>query len=1236
MPSNRLTLKRVRFVLVRLFWSLLIVVGGLGLWVQQGRLLEDMVEDRLERSFGTRAHVGEIELSIGSGIQLLDVALYSRRGTEWPAAFRCDRIDVDFQGYGFRLGQVHFHRSQVEVFNERGLDVELLRLLVEGEMIEFIPPMKFDRIDARVSGEGEIVAAMRASLDPRDVYELSCENLEIYSGVERELHFQTRIQVLGAAALNAQGNLKIPFEPEQFSLAIATPEGEPVQLHALGVQSILSAEVRELLRFNGITQGSLGLDVRVLGGHEDLISGLRGEFDLDDFNVSPGVLPLPFSHLKGRVSLVDGTLTVPLLEGIHERGAPCSHDSFPVTLSARVERVFDAAREGEVHFSCREAVIDQCFRDAADRNFVTSIISRGLHPSGTLSFEGGLRFDQTGLHRLQTKVQMQGVAVEVRGFSVTEGEEPVGSFPLPLEQIRGIVDVWEQGARFDKVFGWTETGGRVDAVGEYRYDSEREENVIELDVHGWNILIDDKLLDALGAAVRDPEVVQYWFQLLGLGGTVDVHVQVHVRGTEDVTWSVEVTPREARLQVEAFPYPIRIDAGLIRIEEERITMTGLRGGVDRSREGQVLGGNGTPLRLTDNTTSVELDGFFSTRPGGNEPFELLIEAFGVPLDDTLKYAFDTLVETGPGDDLWAELSPAGLVDLQVRWDRTAEGQADSVEVGVQPRGVHLKPAAYPLEVVDLRGEVTYRRQGDEPARMIAEPGRGLRARALGGSVTLSGEYLLDGGGELFLSAERIALDAQLFGALACVAPDFTAAVQTFHPSGWVQAQATLRRGKGRWFVAAVEVAPDRAPTPLEGIGVTLAIEGLPAPVEWQSGKISGRPIEEHVTFDNLQGRIGLADFALQEGSLQIVQTVGKLLTARGVLRSVPCAYWFFPSMASTPAGELRWRESGIVGSTHVELPSIRVFFEDDSARPRRVVIDAKVDVNRAGSEAFAIEGGMGHLDARISYERQLPGDHWIDRLVGQGQISDASFLKSGDLPLLFTGILADLEIKEGSLVVPGFEAEFSGGRFPRELNRARWSFQGERPYQIDLALRSADLERLHPTTKEWGGRIDALCSLSGSTAQPLKGRGRLEVRDGHLWGIPLFDSLYRLGISRILGQEDSPRFEQGSVNLELRQGYVAVNDLVLDGPALTMRGEGILGRSEFDLHVFPEVKVGIPLFGHLFRWLVTTVTRPVSSFRFQGPYDVPRVSWDLVQLKPDAANLDQPSASPRRPLPPRF
>jgi hypothetical protein len=134
-----------------------------------------------------------------------------------------------------------------------------------------------------------------------------------------------------------------------------------------------------------------------------------------------------------------------------------------------------------------------------------------------------------------------------------------------------------------------------------------------------------------------------------------------------------------------------------------------------------------------------------------------------------------------------------------------------------------------------------------------------------------------------------------------------------------------------------------------------------------------------------------------------------------------------------------------------------------------------------------------------------------------------------------------------------------------------------------------------------------------------------------------------MGISKIIGQKEPPRFEDGGVHVEVQQGVVFLQDLELRGSSMNLFGEGYLGPQRFDMHLFPEVAVDIPfvdipVLGTIFNWFAAQFEKEVLSFRFEGPYRTPRVVWDPVSGRPEdllGTELDRPRLSEPPLTPPK-
>ncbi len=277
---------------------------------------------------------------------------------------------------------------------------------------------------------------------------------------------------------------------------------------------------------------------------------------------------------------------------------------------------------------------------------------------------------------------------------------------------------------------------------------------------------------------------------------------------------------------------------------------------------------------------------------------------------------------------------------------------------------------------------------------------------------------------------------------------------------------------------------------------------------------------------------------------------------------------------------------------------------------------------------IGIRGDMSRNDIRFDAESEGSFEWWKFRTKGVS----ASVLSIGS-----------------QLHVTNIQAGFYGGRLRGNLQFELGKDENNR-LRMDTELRDVELGALvagvSGRTNRLEGRLSGTFRVDeGLTSQPAswKGGGQATLRNGFLWGFPVFGVFSSMldGMSSGLGQA---RFTEGTATYSLAQGAVHTRDLQMKSPSMSL---GYSGSVAFDYKVDMLVQGSmfrrVPLFGpvasialspleKLFEYRLTgTLDEPVT-----GPAHVPtlllfpfRPFGTLKDLLPEERRaVSDPAASP--------
>jgi hypothetical protein len=184
---------------------------------------------------------------------------------------------------------------------------------------------------------------------------------------------------------------------------------------------------------------------------------------------------------------------------------------------------------------------------------------------------------------------------------------------------------------------------------------------------------------------------------------------------------------------------------------------------------------------------------------------------------------------------------------------------------------------------------------------------------------------------------------------------------------------------------------------------------------------------------------------------------------------------------------------------------------------------------------------------------------------------------------------------------PGFSIDTKSGEFSGSFNVDR------------MELREYALDTQSFSEKTLSGKVSLeLQDLSGRSGDgaTVRGRGKLQVREGVLWDVPVFVSLFTFNPQDLFKAKNP--FDAGTVEYEIRDRKFRISSLAFTSKTVSLAGRGRI-NFDGDMHLRLKVKSG-PLFGIDFfitDWVGDFwdfLTGAFVGVDVAGPFDKPVVS----------------------------
>jgi hypothetical protein len=1148
----------------------------------------DLVIGRLEWPFFKPLRMEEVEARLPgasdpcftAGVATLDVGLFPPR-----------------------LGAVALERPRLIATEQEDGSFDVLALRGEGPGEPVAPPplvVTGGLLELR--GQGPFQRRLREFVADDVAAALAVDSLRIEPSDDGSAAITGTLKLCGVVPLELSASTQ---SGRLIGGSVRIDPAAPIDLAAL--KRSAAPELRRWLEENA-------LEGRVVGAAQLIdAAGARVpsvDVEVEALALKPAAFPVALHGFSGRIELRDGNLVVEKLRG------KCGDAT--LSIEGRVDDVLGRAA-ARVVARLDQAVLDEPMRaalmgDRLGRKFLEAFEPGGRY-SCTATIESSREMAAPHLVLELLLEQMHGT---FRGFVTEDGKRH--GFPLKVERVQGLVVASNERSTFLDITGFAKSGARAEASGTIVGDT------VEGDVEGEAIVIDADLLAAVEAELGPfvPRLVAD----LGATGTFAALARYTVDAAGNLALAIDLTPRAVTLQPKAFPFPSLLDAGVVRVARDGITIDGLSGRA-----------NGGTVRI-DGRVGVE---------GDAPAFDVTTRWRAIECDAAFLAA--CAAAGGPEvEELLTRLAPSGRLDVSVRLVRAVAGGPIATEITIEPRGASLGLRAG-VRIEAIEGAFTLARAAEgEPFSFDCETAGGLRGVACGGTVAVRGRSGDCKEGAFVATFGSIAIEAALHDALEWQAPFVARLVDAHEIRGTLRGRAVIALRDGVTAVTGLELSPDRrSDDPVDAPpSIRAAPPWIPLPLEWNEGVLRVELPEGRITFERLDGSLGEGrvtvgggDFAPEEDGFSARLDVE--------IDALPFSEWL--SLALGPARSAALAGFGPLGRTHAVIHELTFQLTDGGDTLRRLTATGAID---ARGWTFYTGGALRELSGRLEVVDLL-----LERNLGtvadvraEARLSGVT-LRVGDER--FSAIDAELLLEQGRLSVPWIAADFAGGRLLREKNHFTVELSGEMPFDGHLELFAADVSRLlgddKPSMRALVGRVDAALGLRGSARSlfndaeliGLEAEGTVRIQDAKLWSIPVFDKLYSLAVLPLVGGGDEgeaepPRWTRGAIDFTLHGIYMRVARVELEGEPLILRGEGTLGAERLSLRFYPELRSGfgfvrdLPLVGWVVDLLFALLERQVGAFIFQGPYESPEVLWDPVALPSEdlGIQLERPRTSGRR------
>lgn len=1233
-------------------WTALVVCGGLVLVERTGLLT------RLARETLARELPGErVELE-RAGLDWFEPALALhglKLGAEAAPDVEIERLRLCFSplsGHAFGLARVELRNGRVRL--SRDLHDRVRALLDRGprEPREAARPPSLVLDDLRLAletpewGEWEL-----GELDLR--FSSTTTDPAVLSGRLRPSAWwggNTTHPVLVRGYEVEPGILELETLARGLELDLANaPSGLPLE---------------QVAPWSPSTELSLQATGRLSLSRLDTPSG-RMKLQLSDGFVHPPGIEEPFRSValalvaelqpEGEETLFDPTAW----NGAAELSARWRE--MPLAVHARVG---DRAREGHLaeawlrapELSVGEAMIPDALEllrhviPNTSRFIVHSLGARGAADlTVALALQDSWRLGETLRGRMHQLVHVRAdgaAAITYHGHASEDGVRRSG-FPVPVTELSGdLVFHFDPDRVRPGLLGIVEARGShgngplrgAGLIGTPPPGARETGKEIDLDLHIFadGLAVDEQLEQgARGLRGVVPED-QLWGAYGPEGGALDLDLRLLMSPGRDYLASrVHIDLEEPTFRWKEFPVPV----------------TRARGTVEHVSDGR--GNAATRIRTTGELRTAETFDFAAhlvrTDEREDQVAEVTVRKLSLRGDDVkIVAAFQPQVA-----EALEGYGPKGFADARIQWTQVTSDRAANLLVELSPNGpCEVDPKVFPMTTRDLRGRVVVRAERDG---LAGEEGDGARdwsaeARAMplfgtwgtGIEVGLSAAFGGDDGARVSLFGAGIeAKNKRLLGSLS-------SAISS-REAGGDRLDLTALTIDGRLdFDAELslsETDDGLRVDPRSGFHLFLRENDITSEKGFQLDRLDGR-----ATFDVEAGRLDAERLSAVLGKTPVTLLDTSFERDEGTLR-----------LETRLTGESLPLDREHL-SLFLDQDTLDALIEELEWRGRIDVHDAWLtfDSRQDGTTRLVLSGPATLSD--VYFEAGLPASIrsaqvQVDRLVfeggsvrGWGRLADlygtiaGRSLESAEMLVTYVEPRVSFEDLRGSLIdsegkvfplgsapdgsaseeqVPG------GSAFAMDL-------EAPFPFEAGFAIQNVDVagltQGLFSADIANTGRVRGEIRLTGNLEELLeiRGSGYLALSKGQLWSVPVVRDLFTQ-----LGLDDTAVFDSMSMQFDVSDGVIHMNQLEARSPILKLVGEGTL---DFDGSLRHDLEVNYSLIDKLgfLRRLFYSIQKSLLRIAIRGDMERPQVIlkslFSDLTGEPDSKALPLPDISelPRR------
>ena len=693
-------------------------------------------------------------------------------------------------------------------------------------------------------------------------------------------------------------------------------------------------------------------------------------------------------------------------------------------------------------------------------------------------------------------------------------------------------------------------------IGGYRYHIEAEfkselygrwsyRGEVDLDTGAQRLALESMGL-VITPALREPLIPEFKriYDKFLPGGLCDLRISIVKEARQEAAVRVTLVARDMQFTYRNFPYPAERISGEIDFFTDRFVIKNMRG----------QHGDAT-LRFDGSADGYAAESAFSFR----------IEIDDMPLDDSLKKALD------PGSRKALDaFSPVGKVSARGRALRAAGKDAkERIPLDISFKDLSLNYKEFPYAIHGAEGEISV----DGPQITVKRAtirDREMQAVIRGTIGNISSDASVD----ISIDATRVPLDDRL---RAAIGDDARRIWDLFSPGGELDVHWRLSKEQGKNVVHRARA---------RCLGNTAIYKELPLPATEITGDIEMEP--GRYKLEHLKGRVKGAE----------VEVHGTITDAQNSLHVDATGLPLDDEVKNAlPTGLGDFLKLIRLGG-NVSFNS-NLIFKKDGRRQADVVCKLL----------------KGYIDTEPRFE-DLDGTVTLTGYFDKEQPEMIGFINCNRATVAgkrISDVAASFNTRGTKLNFLNLKATAYGGILwgrSFSLDTKTKEFYGEA-----FTLDRVDLQDFVRDTKSYSTKVMTgkmnleLKDLKGNSldSSTITGKGKLMIRDGQLYEIPVFLKLFTLNPGELFKSRN--QFDAGVIEYDIKQRKILVERMAFTSESVSVVGRGhVTFDGELNLVLKPKSGPLLGLDFFVLRWageLLSFLLDPVVSVEVRGTFDKP-------------------------------